>query len=102
MESVLALNGPNINLLGVREPAAYGSPTIADGGNLCHIICEVHGLTLGFRQSSYEGVLNDCTRKAGAAQATSALAGAVFNAGAYAHTSIALHDAITGTGSTCD
>jgi 3-dehydroquinate dehydratase-2 len=97
MKSVLVLNGPNINLLGTREPAIYGSQTIADVENLCRSACEAHGYTLDFRQSNHEGVLIDWIHEAGAAQANGALAGVVFNAGAYTHTSIALHDAIKGT-----
>ena len=98
MKTVLVLNGPNINLLGTREPAIYGSQTIADVENLCRTICEAHGFALDFRQSNHEGVLIDWIHEAGAAQAQGALAGVVFNAGAYTHTSIALYDAIKGTG----
>lgn len=98
MKSVLVLNGPNINLLGTREPAVYGTQTLADVESLCRAACESHGFTLDFRQSNHEGVLVDWLHEAGAAQAKGALAGVVFNAGAYTHTSIALHDAIKGTG----
>jgi 3-dehydroquinate dehydratase-2 len=98
MKSVLVLNGPNINLLGMREPAVYGSKTIADVENLCRAACETHGFTLDFRQSNHEGVLVDWIHEAGTAQTKGELAGIVFNAGAYTHTSIALHDAIKGAG----
>ncbi|MDB5773057.1 MAG: aroQ [Burkholderia sp.] len=98
MKTVLVLNGPNINLLGTREPAIYGSQTIADVEILCRTTCEAHGFALDFRQSNHEGVLIDWIHEAGAAQAQGALAGVVFNAGAYTHTSIALYDAIKGTG----
>jgi 3-dehydroquinate dehydratase-2 len=98
MKSVLVLNGPNINLLGMREPTVYGSKTIADVENLCRTACETHGFTLDFRQSNHEGVLVDWIHEAGAAQTKGELAGIVFNAGAYTHTSIALHDAIKGVG----
>ncbi len=98
MKSALVLNGPNINLLGTREPAVYGSKTIADVENLCRAACETHGFTLDFRQSSHEGVLVDWIHEAGVAQAKGELAGVIFNAGAYTHTSIALHDAIKGAG----
>lgn len=98
MKSVLVLNGPNINLLGTREPAVYGTQTLADVEKLCRAACETHGFALDFRQSNHEGVLVDWLHEAGAAQARGELAGVVFNAGAYTHTSIALHDAIKGTG----
>ncbi|MYM87317.1 type II 3-dehydroquinate dehydratase [Rugamonas sp. FT82W] len=95
-QTVMVLNGPNLNLLGQREPAVYGSATLADVERLCAAACERHGYTLDFRQSNHEGVLIDAIHAAGAAQAQGALAGVVFNAGAYTHTSVALHDAIKG------
>jgi uncharacterized protein (DUF849 family) len=66
MKTVLVLNGLNINLLGTREPAIYGSQTIADVENLCRTACETHGFTLDFRQSNHEGVLIDWIHEAGA------------------------------------
>ena len=95
-KSVLVLNGPNLNLLGRREPAVYGGQTLADVEQICRDACETHGFSLDFRQSNHEGVLIDWIHEAGAAQAAGTLAGVVFNAGAYTHTSIALHDAIKG------
>lgn len=95
-KSVLVLNGPNLNLLGQREPGVYGARTLADVEGLCRDACAQHGLTLDFRQSNHEGVLIDALHAAGAAQARGELAGVVFNAGAYTHTSVALHDAIKG------
>jgi 3-dehydroquinate dehydratase-2 len=96
MKTILVLNGPNINLLGQREPAVYGSQTIADVEALCRAACDKRGYALDFRQSNHEGVLIDWIHQAGIDQADGKLAGAVFNAGAYTHTSIALHDAIKG------
>lgn len=96
--TVLVLNGPNLNLLGSREPAVYGAETLADVEQLCRRACETHGYALDFRQSNHEGVLIDWIHEAGAAQAAGRLAGVIFNAGAYTHTSIALHDAIKGAG----
>jgi 3-dehydroquinate dehydratase-2 len=92
----MVLNGPNLNLLGQREPGVYGAATLADVERLCAAACERHGYTLDFRQSNHEGVLVDAIHAAGAAQAQGTLAGVVFNAGAYTHTSVALHDAIKG------
>ena len=100
MKTALVLNGPNLNLLGTREPAVYGSATLADVEKLCGQACAAHGLKLDFRQSNHEGVLVDWIHEAGRLQAAGTLAGVVFNAGAYTHTSIALHDAIKGTGIT--
>lgn len=98
MKTALVLNGPNLNLLGTREPAVYGAQTLADVEALCRKACEAHGLALDFRQSNHEGVLIDWIHEAGRAHAAGTLAGIVLNAGAYTHTSIALHDAIKGAG----
>ncbi len=100
MKTVLVLNGPNLNLLGTREPAVYGAQTLADVEALCAKACAAHGFKLDFRQSNHEGVLVDAIQEAGQAQAAGTLAGVVFNAGAYTHTSVALHDAIKGSGVT--
>ena len=98
MKTALVLNGPNLNLLGSREPAVYGAQTLADVEALCREACAAHGFALDFRQSNHEGVLIDWIHEAGRVQAAGTLAGVVLNAGAYTHTSIALHDAIKGTG----
>ena len=98
MKTALVLNGPNLNLLGTREPAVYGSQTLADVEQLCVAACAEHGFTLDFRQSNHEGELVDWLHQAGRAQAAGTLAGVILNAGAYTHTSVALHDAIKGTG----
>ncbi len=100
MKTALILNGPNLNLLGTREPAVYGSQTLADVKALCVQACASHNLALDFRQSNHEGELIDWIHEAGRAQAAGTLAGVVLNAGAYTHTSIALHDAIKGAGVT--
>lgn len=96
MASILVLNGPNLNLLGLREPAVYGSATLADVEALCRAEAESLGLGLEFRQSNHEGVLVDWIQEAGARIAQGELAGVVFNPAAYTHTSVALHDAIKG------
>lgn len=98
MKTVLVLNGPNLNLLGTREPAVYGAQTLADVEALCAQACATHGFKLDFRQSNHEGVLVDAIQEAGRAQMAGTLAGVVFNAGAYTHTSVALHDAVKGSG----
>ena len=95
---MLVLNGPNLNLLGTREPAVYGRATLADAQRLCADACAGHGWALDFRQSNHEGALVDAIHEAGRWLAAGTLAGVVLNAGAYTHTSIALHDAIKGVG----
>ncbi len=100
MKTILVLNGPNLNLLGTREPAVYGAQTLADVKVLCEQACATHGLKLDFRQTNHEGLMVDWLQEAGAAQAAGTLVGAVVNAGAYTHTSVALHDAIKGAGLT--
>ncbi len=100
MKTALVLNGPNLNLLGVREPQVYGSQTLADVEKLCVEACASHGLKLDFRQSNHEGVLVDWIQEAGRGQREGSVAGVILNAGAYTHTSVALHDAIKGAGVT--
>jgi 3-dehydroquinate dehydratase II len=96
MSTVLVLNGPNLNLLGTREPAHYGSQTLGDIEELCRTVGDDLGVGVEFLQSNHEGVLIDRIHAAGAERRAGTLLGAVFNPGALAHTSIALHDAITG------
>jgi len=98
VKNVFVLNGPNLNLLGTREPAVYGAQTLADVETLCQQACARHGLALQFRQSNHEGDLLDWLHEAGRLHARGELAGVVLNAGAYTHTSVALLDAIKGTG----
>jgi 3-dehydroquinate dehydratase-2 len=98
MKTVMILNGPNLNLLGTREPQVYGSQTLADVQALCERACAANGFELDFRQSNHEGELVDALHEAGRMHAAGTLAGVVLNAGAYTHTSLALHDAIKGTG----
>ena len=87
--SILILNGPNLNMLGQREPEIYGRATLADIGNACTDRGTALNLTIDFRQSNDEGELVGWAQSAGAAHA-----GIVVNAGAYTHTSIALLDAL--------
>ena len=95
---ILVLNGPNLNLLGTREPAVYGHTTLADVEALCRAAAAERGAEADCRQSNHEGVLIDWIHAAGAQHRAGELAGVVFNAGAYTHTSLALHDAIKGSG----
>lgn len=97
-KTVFVLNGPNLNLLGTREPAVYGAQTLADVQQLCEQTAARHGLSLRFHQSNHEGQLIDWIHEAGHLHARGELAGLIFNAGAYTHTSIALMDAVKGTG----
>ena len=96
MKKVLVLNGPNLNLLGTREPGIYGAQTLADVEKMCRDEAARLSLELDFRQSNHEGELIDWIHEAGRECAAGAMLGVVFNAGAFTHTSIALHDAIKG------
>jgi len=96
MKKILVLNGPNLNLLGTREPEQYGRDTLADVERLCAAAGAKHGVEIECRQSNHEGVLIDWIQEAGREVAAGNMLGVVMNPGAYTHTSIALHDAIKG------
>lgn len=96
MPTVFVFNGPNLNLLGTRRPDVYGTTVLADVETLCREEATRHGLDLDFRQTNHEGVLVDWIHEAGAAVAQGTALGAVLNAAAYTHTSVALHDAVEG------
>ncbi|MBA98335.1 type II 3-dehydroquinate dehydratase [Sulfitobacter sp.] len=89
MTSILILNGPNLNLLGTRQPDVYGKTTLADVEALCREKAKTLGLDVAFEQSNHEGALIDLIHAAKGKHAA-----IVLNAGAYTHTSIALMDAI--------
>ena len=93
-QTVFVINGPNLNLLGTREPAVYGSQTLADVEQICAAACQRHGFELAFRQSNHEGELVDWIHEAGRLAAEGKLRGIVLNAAAYTHTSVALLDAL--------
>jgi len=96
--NILVLNGPNLNLLGTREPEQYGHANLADVELLCAQTAKSLGYGVECFQSNHEGELIDKIHHfAKLVQAGQAL-GAVFNPGALTHTSVALHDAIKGTG----
>lgn len=86
---ILCLSGPNLQLLGRREPEIYGTQTLADVHVALHARAQTLGATLTCRQSNHEGVLLDWI-----AETDGAFDGLLLNAGAYTHTSLALHDAL--------
>lgn len=88
--SVLLLNGPNLNLLGKREPEIYGAETLADVEARCHALAADLGLTVTARQSNHEGELVEMIH---AARGTDAAI--IINPGAYSHTSVAILDALS-------
>ncbi|CZF78643.1 3-dehydroquinate dehydratase [Grimontia celer] len=94
MKSILVMNGPNLNMLGQREPGLYGHSTLADVEQLCRDAGEKHGVVVECFQSNHEGELIEALHNAGRAVKAGKMIGVVFNAGAYTHTSIALYDAI--------
>ncbi len=88
-KTIYILNGPNLNMLGKREPQVYGTATLADVEALCHRAGERLGLGIVFRQSNHEGQLIDWIH-----EGRDAAAGFIVNAGALTHTSIGLLDAL--------
>lgn len=89
MKPVFILNGPNLNMLGLREPAVYGSATLKDVEAACVQQAGDLGLSIDFRQTNSEGELISWIH-----EARDKASGIAINAGAYTHTSIALHDAL--------
>ncbi len=92
-KTIHVLNGPNLNLLGTREPGTYGHATLADIEAGLARLAGAHGVTLRFAQTNAEGDLVTWIQEAGRAGEP-----IILNAGAYTHTSVALRDAIAGTG----
>ena len=89
-ETVFILNGPNLNLLGTREPAVYGHDTLDDIAAACDDHARALGLAVDLRQSNHEGHLIDWLHEASAVAAKAV----ILNAGGLTHTSVAIHDAI--------
>ena len=85
----MVLNGPNLNLLGEREPEVYGHETLADVEALCRQRADELGHDLDFRQTNHEGVLIDAIH-----EVRRSAAGVVINAGGWTHTSVAIRDAL--------
>jgi 3-dehydroquinate dehydratase-2 len=86
---ILVLNGPNLDILGRRDPEQYGTVTLADIEGIVRAEAEVHGLGVDFRQTNREGELVEWLH-----EALDDFDGVVINPAAYAHTSVALHDAV--------
>jgi 3-dehydroquinate dehydratase-2 len=89
LPKIFILNGPNLNRLGQREPAIYGTVTLDDIAAQCTKVAETLGASLEFRQSNHEGDLVSWVQ-----EAADSAQGLIINAGAYTHTSIALLDAL--------
>ena len=87
--TIYVLNGPNLSLLGTREPDIYGVASLDDIGRAVSSAAGGYGRKIDFRQSNHEGVLIDWVQEAG-----SKASGLIINPGAYTHTSIAIHDAL--------
>ena len=90
MKRILILNGPNLNLLGTRQPEVYGTTTLADIEKMCADKAATVGVEVVCRQSNHEGVLIDWIH-----EARGSFDGIIINAGAYTHTSIAIMDAVS-------
>lgn len=88
MREILVLNGPNLNLLGQRQPETYGFETLEDVAHLCEAAC-AEGFGIQMRQSNHEGQIIDWIH-----EARGTTAGIVINPGAFTHTSIAILDAL--------
>jgi len=91
--TVFVLNGPNLNLLGLREPEVYGSDTLADIEDRVTARAKTLGLAIDFRQTNVEGQLVDWIQ-----EARTKAKGIIINPAAYTHTSVALHDALKAVG----
>ncbi len=90
---ILILNGPNLNLLGTREPGVYGAATLDDIEALCHAHAAKMDIVVDFRQSNHEGELVTWIQEAGGEKDA-----IIINPAAYSHTSIAIHDALRAVG----
>lgn len=93
MSTILLINGPNLNLLGTREPQKYGTTTLPDLEALVESQCSSHGLAMKAFQSNHEGTILDFVHSF---VGNTAVKGIIINAGAYTHTSVAIRDALLG------
>lgn len=89
MADILILNGPNLNMLGIREPEIYGSDTLEDIKARCTKKAQSLAMTIEFKQSNHEGELVDWIQSS-----LGKVKGIIINAAAYTHTSVAIHDAL--------
>ncbi len=89
MKKILILNGPNLNMLGLRDPEIYGSQTLQDIEEMCFEAAHQHDLKIDFIQSNHEGALVDTIQ-----ESRGVYSGIIINAAAYTHTSLAIHDAL--------
>lgn len=89
MKTILILNGPNLNMLGRREPEIYGRATLSDIQKLCEETAQTLGYRIDFRQSNSEGEIVTWIQ-----DALDSIDGLIINAAAYTHTSVAIHDAL--------
>ncbi|MCB1784403.1 MAG: type II 3-dehydroquinate dehydratase [Alphaproteobacteria bacterium] len=89
MKKILVLNGPNLNMLGLREPEIYGPETLRDVEDLCYETAMGHNMRVECRQTNHEGVLVDWIQ-----EARGIYDGLIINAAAFTHTSVAIHDAL--------
>ena len=89
MKNILVLNGPNLNMLGQREPDIYGRQTLKDIHGMCQEAGKKHGFFIYFRQSNYEGEIVTWVQ-----ETLNLVDGIIINAAAYTHTSVAIHDAL--------
>ncbi len=87
--NILIINGPNLNMLGKRNPTIYGSDTLSDIEAMCNNCAEKHYASVDFRQSNHEGEIVDWIQ-----DSINRFDAILINAGAYTHTSIAIHDAL--------
>jgi 3-dehydroquinate dehydratase II len=98
VRKILVLNGPNLNLLGTREPEQYGATTLPEVEAMCRDAGDRLGFEVECFQSNWEGALIDKIHEYGRLWKEGEALGCVFNPGAFTHTSVALHDAIKGVG----
>lgn len=91
---LLIINGPNLNLLGAREPDVYGTATLADVEEICRGAASAHGFTVELVQSNHEGELVDAVQSALGSTESPGADGIVINPAACTHTSVALRDAL--------